>query len=283
MPDHVATVGDLFDAVNSHWPFSAAEEWDRVGLVVGSRRDAVTRVLMVVDVTDATVREAIDGGYDAVLAHHPLLLRGVTTLDEDLSKGSLVATLIRGGCALIAAHTNADVPDLGVATVFAEQLGLRDTQPIHASAADDSIGIGRVGVLSAPCSVSELAQRVAALLPPTVSGVRVAGSPDAEVRRVAICPGAGDSLLEHPLVAAADAYITADLRHHPASESRDASAARDGGPALLDVSHWASESLWLDEAAAILSRDMPSVQFVVSRICTDPWNFSVGAHTALSK
>src|SRR5699024_8118520 len=108
-------------------------------------------------------------------------------------------------------------------------------------------GIGRIGMLEAPLSLREFAERVAAQLPSTVSGVRVAGDADRLIQRVALLGGAGDSLLEHPLVRAADVYMTSDLRHHPAQESRELSAV-SGGPALIDVAHWASESLWLDGA-----------------------------------
>ncbi|RXZ50100.1 Nif3-like dinuclear metal center hexameric protein, partial [Agromyces binzhouensis] len=86
--------------------------------------------------------------------------------------------------------------------------------------------------------------------------------------------GAGDSLLGHPAVRAADAYVTADLRHHPASEARE-QAMLGGGPALIDVSHWASEWLWLDAAARELRDAHPGLEVVVSDLRTDPWDFQV--------
>ena len=73
---------------------------------------------------------------------------------------------------------------------------------------------------------------------------------------------------------AADVYITSDLRHHPASEARE-NAAAAGGPALVDVSHWASEWLWLDTAATELRAALPGVTITVSDLRTDPWDFVV--------
>jgi putative NIF3 family GTP cyclohydrolase 1 type 2 len=90
---------------------------------------------------------------------------------------------------------------------------------------------------------------------------------------VAVCGGAGDSLLGNPAVRGADAYITADLRHHPASEAREQAAF--GGPALLDVSHWASEWLWLETAAEQLRAALPGVTVEVSELRTDPWDFAI--------
>ena len=73
---------------------------------------------------------------------------------------------------------------------------------------------------------------------------------------------------------AADVYITSDLRHHTASEARE-NARVAGGPALIDVSHWASEWLWLDQAAIELRLALPGVTITVSDIRTDPWDFTV--------
>jgi len=269
------TLADLRDAVTRLWPEDTAESWDRVGLVTGADAAPLARVLLAVDAVAATVDEALRWGADALLTHHPLLLRGVHTVAEDTAKGAVLARLIRGGCALIAAHTNADQPEGGVSDVIAERLGLVHAEPI-VPAADPRSGIGRVGELVAAVTLREFADRVAAILPPTVSGVRVAGDPDRSVRRIALLGGAGDGLLDHPAVRGADVYLTSDLRHHPAQESLELSAAA-GGPALVDVAHWASESLWLDGAAARLAELLPGVEFRVSGLRTDPWDFSVGS------
>jgi putative NIF3 family GTP cyclohydrolase 1 type 2 len=115
---------------------------------------------------------------------------------------------------------------------------------------------------------------VAAILPPTASGVRVAGEFDQPVSTVSLCGGAGDSLLGEPAVASSDVFITADLRHHPASEARE-QARIGGGPALIDVSHWASEWLWLETAARQLADALPGLTITVSELRTDPWDFAV--------
>jgi putative NIF3 family GTP cyclohydrolase 1 type 2 len=250
------TLADLRRVAEEFWPASTAEGWDRVGLVSGAGDAPLRRVLLAVDAVAATVDEALELGADALLAR-----------------------LIRGGCALLAAHTNADQPEGGVSAVVAERLGLVSAEaivPAEGPRPGEVFGIGRVGDLSEATSLREFAERVAAILPETVSGVRVAGDPDRPVRRIALLGGAGDSLLDHPAVRAADVYLTSDLRHHPAQESIEQSLAA-GGPALVDVAHWASESLWLEGAAERLSARLPGVEFAVSGLRTDPWSFAVGA------
>ncbi|GAA3585466.1 Nif3-like dinuclear metal center hexameric protein [Klugiella xanthotipulae] len=268
-----STLGDVHRLIDSLWPEAAAEDWDRVGLVSGNPAHHVRRVLLAVDAVRATVDEAIGRDADLLLVHHPLLLRGVTSVGENEYKGALLADLIRGGCALIAAHTNADRPADGVSARIADLLGLVDSVPIDPGA-DPCGGIGRIGRLPEIQTLGDFARRVARIMPATASGIRVSGDYHRAVSTVALCGGAGDSLLSSPVVRAADVYLTSDLRHHPASESRE-QALCGGGPALIDVSHWASEWLWLDVAAETLRARLPHIEFVVSDTRTDVWDFTI--------
>lgn len=128
-------------------------------------------------------------------------------------------------------------------------------------------GIGRVGRLPVPRTLAEFVSEVAVALPATEHGVRVAGDPDRIVSTVAVCGGAGDSLLS--AAATADVFVTADLRHHRADEH-----VGRGGAALVDVAHWASEWPWCRQVADLLPVELPSPDSVtvrVSEIVTDPW------------
>jgi dinuclear metal center YbgI/SA1388 family protein len=140
-------------------------------------------------------------------------------------------------------------------------------------AAEDhgSTGSGRIGRLPEPVSLQELAARVADVLPQTAHGVRVAGDPGQRVESVALCGGAGDFLLDRARASGADVYLTSDLRHHPASELRE-----HGGPALVDVAHWAAESTWLPVLSRRLVEALGDTVVVrVSETNTDPWTFRV--------
>jgi dinuclear metal center YbgI/SA1388 family protein len=267
------TLTDVRAVIERLWPVSGAEDWDSVGLVSGDPTATVRSIHLAVDAVLATVDEAVAAGADVLLAHHPLLLRGVTTVAEDRYKGAVIARLIRGNCALIAAHTNADVVETGTSATLAARLGLTGLRPLVAGETPGR-GIGRVGTLPAPTTLGRLARQLADLLPPTAGGIRASGDYDAPISTVALCAGAGDSLLALPAVLDADVYITSDLRHHPASEFRENSTI-GGGPALLDVSHWASEWLWLDTAADQVRAELPGVTVTVSELRTDPWDFLV--------
>ena len=367
-------LGDVIDVLDAAYPQELAEAWDSVGLVCGDPDEPVTSVTVAVDATPAVVDQVPDGGL--LLAHHPLLLRGVDTVAASTPKGALIHRLLRTRRALFTAHTNADAAAPGVSDALAETLGLtvedvldpapagpdldkwvffvppenaeavraavfaagageigdysqcswsvtgtgqflphqgarpaigtvgtverlsedrieviapaqvrarvlsamRAAHPYEEPAFDvlalaplpAQVGIGRIATLPQPEPLAAFVQRVGQRLPATAWGVRAAGNPAAEVSRVALCGGAGDSLLDRVARADVQAYVTADLRHHPADEHR-----RGSEVALIDVAHWASEQPWCHQAAALL-RDRFGTQLPVqvSDIRTDPWNLS---------
>ncbi|MFJ5990016.1 Nif3-like dinuclear metal center hexameric protein [Lentzea sp. NPDC092896] len=264
-------LADVIAVLESAYPPKTAEKWDAVGLVCGDPQEEVGRVLVCVDPTSSTVDEAVERGAQLLLAHHPLLLKGVNGVPADDPKGALVHKLIRNGAALYCAHTNADSALPGVSDALAKAIGLTVTGPLDPSADVPGTGSGRIGELAEPEPLSAFAQRVADALPVTVQGVRAAGDPERLITRVAVCGGAGDGFLDVVKRAGVDAYVTADLRHHPASEHIES-----GGPALVDVAHWASEWPWCEQAAEILRQAFGGrVDVLVSTRRTDPW--TVGA------
>jgi dinuclear metal center YbgI/SA1388 family protein len=256
------------DALDRRYPRAWAEQWDRVGLVLGDFTSSVERVLCVVDCVPETVDQALAAGADLIVAHHPLLLKPVSSIAPDTYKGRIIHRLIRADIALYAAHTNADVANPGVSDALAARLDLvklRPLVPAEGAAEGGGRGIGRIGELAEPMSLGEFTAFCADRLPATAAGVRAAGDPARAIRTVAVCGGAGDSFLADVAAAGVDAYLCADLRHHPASEHVAA-----GGPALLDVAHWASERPWLDDVAGWLHEQF-GLDAIVSDVDTDPW------------
>lgn len=107
-----------------------AESWDAVGLVCGDPTESVARILLAVDAVPATVDEAVAGGAQLLITHHPLLLKPVHGIPADSAKGALVHRMVRGRVAHLVAHTNADVADPGVSDALADRFGLADTIPL---------------------------------------------------------------------------------------------------------------------------------------------------------
>ena len=281
----IPTLEQVVQAFHELYPPSLQAGWDKSGLIAGRAQDPVERILFAVDALDATAREAVDYGAGLMITHHPLLLRGVSFLPDTDYKGSVLHTLIGGGCGLLAAHTNVDSAVEGTNESLCRVLGLTDCVPLTEPATqaldgvEYAVGTGRVGRLEQPVTLNELAQRLARALPGVAAPLRVAGRADQMIERVALCSGSGDSLFDAVRAANVDVYITADLRHHPASEFREQERARGSECALIDCSHAASESLWMQRAGervqALLAEQGYSVEFRVSTLNTDPWDFTV--------
>ena len=272
------------------YPASTAEPWDKVGLICGDPGHRASSVLLALDPVDAVAQQAREGGFDMVITHHPLLLRGAQFIPDTDYKGHVLHTLIEGQCGLLGAHTNADAAIAGVNEALCDALNLTDRtalaepQTQELGGEEHPVGTGRVGTLPEPLTLRALAERLADALPATAGGLRIAGRPEQRISRVALCGGAGDSLFEAVRSVGADVYITADLRHHPASEFREQELVRGTECALIDCSHAASESLWLQRAGerlqALLAERGHSITFTVSSLNTDPWDFTVSTGSA---
>ncbi|SFC67723.1 Nif3-like dinuclear metal center hexameric protein [Streptomyces aidingensis] len=289
-------LSEVISALDGLWPRERAEDWDAVGLVCGDPAEPVERVLFAVDPVQRIADEAVSRGAQLLVTHHPLYLRGTTSVAADGFKGRVVHTLIRHGIALYVAHTNADRADPGVSDALAGALDLRVTGPLVPDPDDPAgrRGLGRICVPAAPLPLAGLVRLAAARLPATAQGIRAAGDPQRPVRSVAVCGGSGDSLFPAVRAAGVDAYLTADLRHHPASEAREAAVfdapapagGGESGPALLDAAHWATEWPWCEQAAAQLDavsdRHGWQLRTHVSHQVTDPWTAHADSAPAMS-
>ena len=272
---------EVVAALERLYPVDTASSWDRVGLVTGDLDQPVSLVHLAVDPTLAVVDEARAAGADLLLTHHPLLLRGVHSVATTSAKGAAVTSLVVNDIALYVAHTNADVASPGVCDALASACGLVDLGPLEVDEVSGT-GHGRVGSLAHPMTLRDFAQRLSTVLPTAVGGIRVAGSADALVTRVAVVGGAGDHMFDAVRASGADVYVTADLRHHPALEARE--EARGGTPYLVDAGHWATEWLWLESARSELVRELggrgTSLETHICTLRTDPWDFVIGAATS---
>lgn len=265
-------LAEIVDLLHDWYPPGTADSWDAVGLVSGDPRAEVGKVMLAVDPTLEVAREAVEWGADLLVVHHPLFLSPVSSVAATTPKGRTLHHLTGHGCALLTAHTNADQAAGGVSEALALALGITDLEPIRPAPAAGpepaTTGTGRVGTV-AETTLDRFAARVARSLPSTAHGVRVAGHPDRPVRRVAVCGGAGDFLLDELAGSDVDVYVTSDLRHHRAGEFRE-----HEGPALVDVAHWAAEWTWLPVVEARLREATGDrVETRVSTLCTDPWTF----------
>lgn len=257
-------LAEVLAALDEEFPPALAEDWDRVGLSVGDPTAEVELVGFAVDPCAATVQEAITRGAQLLITHHPLYLRGTSTVAADTAKGAWVHQLIKNDVALFSAHTNADSAADGSAVALAQLLRLQNLRPLDPNPKNPALGIGRVGELEYTMSVREVAQLLRTQLPEVPAGILIGGDPEKICRTVAVSPGSGDSYLAVANKCGADVYITADLRHHPATDHLWA-----GGCALIGATHFASEWPVLPKLRDRVAK--LGLKTYISTLITDPW------------
>jgi len=128
----IARIQDLLGLLNAQAPPVLAEEWDNVGLQVGDLSAEVSRVLVSLDATEATVAAALAAGAEALVCHHPLLFRPLRQVSLADETGRIVAAALRGGLTILAAHTNLDRAADGLNDWLAVRLGLQAATPLEA-------------------------------------------------------------------------------------------------------------------------------------------------------
>lgn len=253
--------GTIYHWIDQLAPFTTAMDFDNAGFLVGSREAEVEKVLLALDITPAVVAEASDWGADLIISHHPVIFSPLRTLPAD----SPVYLLAQKGIAAICAHTNLDMASWGVNTCLAERIGL---QGVRGMDADPNTGVAPwfLGSLAAPMAPEAFAKQVGTAL--SCSGLRFVdgGKP---VLRVGLCSGSGADFLSAAQQAGADAFLTADTRHHQLLEAQAA------GITLVDAGHFATEDVVIGPLCERLAGAFPTVSFRKSVSHCDPARYLV--------
>ena len=265
------TVNELAEIIELRYPKSLAVEWDVVGLATNNSKIEVNNILLTIDVTEDVVAEAIEKSIDLIISHHPLILDPEEISDIQNKRIQLRKQIEENNIVLYVAHTNADIAQGGVNDSLAKVLGLENIESFGAEK------MARKGNLTTQISLREFVNLLQDKLPQVKSSIQVSGKLDSKISKIALCGGSGSTLLEEVRREEVDVFVTADLKHHAVSDNENMN-----GPALVSVSHWASEWTWLPELKEQLKTDLAQKQLdsriFISEISTDPWNFSLGSN-----
>ena len=211
-------------------PRDLACSWDNVGHLVGRREKKVERVLVALDITAEVVGEAVKGGYDLIISHHPLIFPGAGPLlsvrNDDL-RGQILLELIRNDIAAICMHTNLDVVQGGVNDMLCERLNLEDVALLG-----DEDGVGRMGRLGEGMTLNAFLGFLRKRLRP--NGMRYCvGSKN--VHRVAVGGGACGDFFRLAVEKGCDTLVTSDVKYNQFMD------AADLGLNLIDAGHYPTE------------------------------------------
>ena len=272
------TVSMITEKLEQLAPKAAACDWDNPGLLVGRSDREVSRIYVALDASCAVVDAAIDAGCDLIVTHHPIIFRGVKSINDQSALGLKLLDLIRNDVSVFSMHTNFDSCPGGMADIVCAALGLRktglmeptgflpkDTQNGAAEGLQlrvveterdvnpDAYGIGFTAELPELLSAAELAARVKACFGLPFVQYYNAGMP---IRRIACCPGSGRGELKEVLSLGVDAFLSGDMGHH---EGLDLC---EEGISLLDAGHYGLEHIFVHYIAGFLRAQFPEAEII---------------------
>lgn len=236
---------------------------DSLGLLVQSGRVNVERVLVCLDVTAAVVQEAVQKNVDTILTFHPLIFRPLSTIRSDDRVGGCVEMAIREGVAIVSAHTNVDAHPRGTNAVFARRMGWSVSSLLVADAKHEGHGMGIVCKIP-PTPLASVIETVRSVCG---SPVRWSHGKTDMIETVAIVCGSGSSFIGDAQKAAADVFITADVRYHTF-------LGAEGRIAIIDPGHFEMEQFVPHAIRDIVLHDVlkgrSNVDVLVTEISTNP-------------
>ena len=261
-------IKEITDVIERFARLEWQASYDNAGLIVGRPDDEVHRALLAVDVTEEVLDEAEREGCDLVIAHHPIVFHPLKRFNSADAVQRCVERAIRRGIALYACHTNLDSAPGGMSWRLASMLGVEGLSVLDPApaGADAGVGFGTVGELPDPVSFEAFMERIRERL-----GVRVIRHSDpafARVRRVAVCTGAGASLIGAARRAGADFYVTSDLKYNDFMTP-------DKALTVADIGHFESEYCAIRILFDILSKNLCTFAVRRSESSRNPVNYWV--------
>lgn len=251
----MATVKDIYDALDRWAPFATQMDFDNAGFLVGYGEQNVTQIVVALDITEDVIHEAVEKKAELIVAHHPVIFHPVRALTDETTTGKKLLKMVKYNISAICAHTNLDAAQGGVNSALAKALQLREVQHLHPDGEDEQgrvYGIGRVGFVHREgMTAEEYARFVKEKL--GTSSVRFADA-DKPVHKVAVGGGSCGSMLSDAIRMGCDTFVTADVKHDQFLE------AQMLGINLMDAGHFATEDVICPEIVAYMEKNFPDVK-----------------------
>ena len=251
----------MLSALERFAPLPLQESWDNAGLQVGLTETEVSGALLCLDVNERIVDEAMAKGCNLIVSHHPLLFRGLKTISDLNDVQRTVMSAIQKGITVVSMHTNMDNAKGGVNYRIAEKLGLQDVKFLAPAGADGEAGSGVVGELAEPQAADDFIIAVKKAF-----GVECAMCNELlrrPIKRVALCGGAGDFLLDEAVKNQADAFITGEMHYHQYFGYEQTIQ-------ICVIGHYQSEQYTAEIFEDIIRKDCPGVKTYIAETNTNP-------------
>ncbi len=233
-------VKELYEKISERIPEVLRMPWDNDGVMCCTDSSAdVRRVLIALDVTDEVVDYAIEGDFDLIISHHPLIFKPLCSISDESHIARKVIKLINAGISVFSFHTRADAVEGGVNDILADLVGLYSTERFGEG------GLGRVGELDEEMSLDDFASSVKLTL--GVDSLRVSDGYNT-VKRVAVLGGDGKDFVADAIEAGADTFVSGRISYNIMAE------ASEMGINLIEAGHFFTEHPVTEFFAGIIRR-----------------------------
>lgn len=263
-------IKEVICALERFAPLPLQESFDNAGLQVGLTEVEASGALLCLDVTEEVLDEAISLGCNLVVSHHPLLFRGLKQITDKTLVERCVSKAVRNDLTIYAAHTNLDNAEDGVNYKIADKLGLEDVRllqphPVSIDGPEGEhtvmAGSGIVGVLPVAEDAPDFLQRVKEIF--HIGCLMHNEMLQRQIRRVVICGGAGDFLLDEAVRIGADAFLTGEMHYHQYF-------GREQEIQIGVMGHYQSEQFTKEIFYSIIADTYPELPLYITAIDTNP-------------
>lgn len=245
---------EIIQLLEREFPVKYAVPGDKTGFLVGDREKEIRHLYVAVDADDETIAEAVKLGADMLLTHHPMIYSPLASVTTDSFNGRRVIKMIENGLCYMATHTNYD--SCRMADLAAERLGLTEWEVLEEVA--DGLGIGKAGNLPKEMTLRECALYVKEKF--QLPSVRFFGDGEQIIRKAAVCPGSGRSVIGASHACGADVLITGDIDHHTGIDQRD-----DHLP-IIDAGHYGIEHIYIEDMQKFFAEKCPELKVSAAKI-----------------
>ena len=244
-------------------PLEYQESYDNCGLIIGDANAEVKGTLIALDCTEAIIDEAIATGCNFVIAHHPVIFRGLKKLNGSNYIERTVIKAIKNDIAIYTIHTNLDNVHNGVSAKIAEKLGLENCKVLlpKEDLNINLVGSGSIGELNLPVDAQVFIENLK--LNMQTDCVRHTPLVKQQIKTVAVCGGSGSFLLKHAIAAKADIFITADFKYHEFFGAENKIV-------IADIGHYESEQFTKDLIYDLLVKNFTKFAVRLSKVNTNP-------------
>jgi dinuclear metal center YbgI/SA1388 family protein len=263
-------IKEVIFALERFAPLPLQEGYDNAGLQVGLTEVEASGALLCLDVTEEVLDEAISLGCNLVVSHHPLLFRGLKTIADRNSVERCVRRAIQNDITIYAMHTNVDNAEDGVNFKIAEKLEMEQVKllqprPVRVKEAGMEhtvmAGNGVVGVLPIEEDAMMFLQRLKSVF--HVDVLMHNELLQRPVRKVVVCGGAGDFMLDEALAQQADAFVTGEMHYHQYF-------GHEQEIQIAVMGHYQSEQYTKEIFYSIIGEACPDVPVFMTSVDTNP-------------